>query len=275
MANDLNITPANFTLNRNKMFLHDPAVYIKFLDDTVDTSFHALGYMEMEKTWAQKLEYAVFKAGIPGQTIRKDAVNQEFTLDGQLKQISPDTLALLSNRMIQSHTGYKRVVIGSKIPATMFVSIELVTQTVDGKEVRLRIRYAQITSEDFSLALGGNEHAKIPFKIEALKDDDPLLHNPTWDYIGKGEVTGDLTSASDSVAGVVFGTIDNIKVGGRIFGPAGIPSGTTVDSVTYSGAPAIEMSAAATATAEDQTIYVELDEDDAEYDNIAYWYFAD
>ena len=262
-------------MNSNKQFLHDPAVYVKLLGDSTDKNFHCLGYMEMEKTWSQKLEYAVFKTGIPSQTIRKDVVSQEFTLEGNLKQIQPETVALLAQRKIVEGTGFKRVVMGTKVPPILNLAVALVTQTVDGKEVRLCIRNAQVTAEDLSIALGATEYASLPFKIEALRDEDPLGNNPDWEYIGKGSISGDLTSASATVSGLVLGTIDNIKVGGRIYGPAGIPSGATVQAVDYSsGSESITLSEAATATADDATIYVELDAPDAEYDNVAFWKFV-
>ncbi len=273
--NDLNITAANFGKNDNKQFLHDPAAYVKILGDATDINFHCLGYMEMEKTWSQKLEYAVSKTGIPSQTIRKDVVSQEFTLEGNLKQIQPETVALLAQRKVVEGTGFKRVVMGTKVPPIIHLAVALVTQTVDGKEVRLCIRNAQVTAEDLSIALGATEYASLPFKIEALRDEDPLGNNPDWEYIGKGTISGDLTSASATVSGLTLGTIDNIKVGGRIYGPAGIPTGATVQAVDYSsGSETITLSEAATATVDDATIYVELDTPDAEYDNVAFWKFA-
>ena len=273
MENSLNIAPENFGFDREKMYLDDPAVYIKLLGGG-DDIFRPLGYMEMEKNWAQALEYAEFKNGIPSQTIRKDVISQSFTLDGNLKQLQPETVALLSNRKIVEGDGCKRVIMGTKLPSVLFCSIELVTQTLDGKEVRLRIRYAQITAEDFSIAMGGTEHASFPFKIEALKDDDPILHNPDWDYVGKTSIKADLTTGDPELGSVVFGTIDSVKIGGRIVGD-GVPTGATVVRAAYGSSPELVMSKPAEGTATGQTLYVEIDSPDIENDNVAHWVFVD
>jgi len=272
MGNNLNITPANFGLDDDKAFLHDPAVYIKVLDDDADDDFHALGYLKLDKNWSQNMEYAELTANIPEETIRKDAVKQTFMLEGALKQIQPETIALLSQRYIDdSGSGYTRVIMGSKLPSPVFVSVELITQTVDGKALKLRIRKGQITAEDFQMILGAKEHAEVPFKIQALKDTDPYGNNPDWDYYGNKSITADTTSSDATLSSVSFGTVDNIKIGGRIMGD-GIPDDTTVLSVDYTGNE-IEMSANATAT--DTGVSITVETDDGELDNIAHWYFED
>jgi len=269
----LNITPSNFGKNKSKFLMHDPALYLK-IHGLTDTNFYPIGYLEMEKEWAQKLEYAVFKTGVPGQLVRKDVVDQEFSLEGKLKQIQPETIALLSQRYLDSSgTGKKRVVMGSDIPPALFVAADLVTQTVDGKEVRLRVRYGQITAEEFALALGAKEHASIPFKIEALIDEDPFGNNPDWDYIGKASATGTLASASEIITAVSFGDLDNLIIGGHIIG-ANIPDGTTIAAVDYD-ADTITMSAAATDDAAAQAVEVEINHENSDYDNVAFFEFEE
>ena len=269
----LNITPSNLGKNKGKFFLHDPAVYVK-IHGLTDTSFYPFGYLEMEKQFAQKLEYAIFKTGIPGQLVRKDLIDQEFTLEGKLKQLQAETVALLSQRYLDSSiTGKKRVIMGSDIPAPVFVAVDLVTQTVDGREVRIKIRNGQITAEEFALALGSKEHASIPFKVEALIDEDPMGSNPEWDYLGKASITGTLTSASASITGVVFGELDNLVVGGHIIGE-NIPDGTTIVAVDYDG-DMITMSAAATDDGAAQSIDVEIDHELKNQDNVAFFEFEE
>ncbi len=272
MANDLNITPANFGEDSGKLFLHDPVVYLKFIDDTTDNNWHALGILKVEKAWSQKVEYATLQTGIPRQTIRKDVVSQEFSLEGAVRQLQPETVALLSQRKVIEETGSKRVAMGSGAPPAVFCAVELLTKTVDGKVVKLRIRRAQITAEDFSVEMGGSEHAEIPFKLEALKDPDPSDNNSEWDYDGFETVTGATTSSDATLSISSFGTVDDILIGGRITGD-GIPADTTVLSVDYS-AGTIEMSASATATDTGVTISVET-ESAAYQDNVAHWVFMD
>ncbi len=272
MANDLGITPANFGEDSDKLFLHDPVVYIKILEDTTDTNWHALGILKVEKTWAQKLEYATLQTGIPRQTIRKDVVSQEFSLEGAIRQFQPDTVALLSQRKIIDETSSTRVAMGSGAPPPLFCAVELLTKTVDGKVVKLRIRRAQITAEDFQIEMGGSEHAEIPFKLEALKDSDPSDNNSEWDYDGWETITGDTTSSDATIDSIAFSTVDDILVGGRITG-TGIPTDTTVLSVDYVNTE-IEMSANASASGSTVSISVET-ESAAYQDNVAHWVFMD
>ena len=269
----LNITPAAFGKNRSKFLLHDPAIYL-MLHGATDKNFYPIGYLEMEKEWMQKLEYAIFKNGIPGQLVRKDVVDQEFTLEGKLKQIQAETIALLSQRYLDSSgAGKKRVVMGSEVPPPVFVAADLVTQTVDGREVRIRIRYGQITAEEFTMALGAKEHAAIPFKIEALVDEDPVGHNPSWDYLGKASLTGTLTSGSNIISAVSFGELDNLVEGGHILG-ANIPETALIQSVDY-GESTITMTEAAEDDGVAQAVEVEIDHPQKGYDNVAFFEFEE
>ncbi len=269
----LNITPSNLGKNKSKFLLHDPALYLKLHGHT-DLNFYPIGYLELEKNWAQKLEYAVFKSGVPGQLVRKDVVDQEFTLEGKLKQIQAETIALLSQRYIDSSgTNKKRVVMGSDIPPPVFVAADMVTQTVDGREVRLRVRYGQITAEEFALALGAKEHASIPFKIEALIDEDPMGNNPDWDYLGKAGISGTLAEASDVITAVSFGDLVNLIPGGHIQG-VNIPAGALIDNINYDE-NTIKLSAPATGDGAAQSIEVEIDHEKKEYDNVAFFEFEE
>ncbi len=271
--NNYNMTPANFKEEVEKLFLHDPALYIKFLGIS-DPNWYPFGFLEMEKTLIVKLEHAAFKTGIPARLVHKAVIDQEIAYEGKLKQWSPETLALLSQRYIDSRTtGKRRVVYGQEVPPPVFFSLDMVTQTVDGKEFRIRIRKGQMTSEDFQAMLGGKEHAVLPFRVEALVDTDPIGNNPDWDYLGKEGVAGTLASSSTTITGVSFGSLENLKVGGHIMG-ANIPEGTTIVSVDYTGNE-IEISAAATGEATDQAITVEVNDSKAKYDNIAFFEFME
>ena len=58
MSNELNIAPANFGKKNEYMFLGDPEVWIKVLDDPTWTEFRPLGLAEIEKTFSIEKEYA-------------------------------------------------------------------------------------------------------------------------------------------------------------------------------------------------------------------------
>jgi len=175
----LNITTTNFGDDDNYMFLYDPAVYLNFHDGNGDLG---IGYLDAEKAWRQTVEYAIYKTGIPRTEIRRDIINQEFEIETSLKQLQPETLALVSQRRYDTSGTYRRVMMGSTAPSPVFPSMILIGQTVDGNELRLYIRRLQITAEAFEVMLGGEEHASIPFKGIAQKDSTPLTTNPTWDY---------------------------------------------------------------------------------------------
>ena len=180
MANSLNIDPTKFGADDNYMFLHDPALYIDFHDGTGQVS---LGYLEAEKTWRQTVEYAVFKTGIPKSEIRRDIINQEFQIEGTLKQLQPETMALIMQRRYDdTDTTWRRVIIGSEVPPALFPSCVLIGKTVDGNELRLYVRRLQITGEDLEILLGGDNYASVPFKGYAQKDPTPLVSNPLWSY---------------------------------------------------------------------------------------------
>lgn len=180
MANSLNIDTTKFGYNDEYMFLHDPALYLDFHDGT---GTHALGYLDAQKTWKQTMEYAVFKTGIPETEVRRDLISQEFTLEGTLKQLQPETLALVMQRRYDdSDDQWRRVIIGTEVPAAIFPSAILIGKNVSGNELRLYIRRLQIVSEDIEILLGGTEYAGVRFKGIAQKDATPNITNPTWPY---------------------------------------------------------------------------------------------
>jgi len=180
MANSLNIDTTKFGYNDDYMFLHDPALYLDFHDGT---GVHALGYLEGEKTWKQTMEYAVFKTGIPESEVRRDLISQEFSIEGKLKQLQPETLALIMQRRYDdSDANWRRVIIGTEVPAAIFPSAILIGKNVSGSELRLYIRRLQIVAEDIEILLGGKEYASIAFKGLAQRDPEPRTTNPTWPY---------------------------------------------------------------------------------------------
>ena len=180
MSNTLNIETANFGNNAHYMFLYDPAVYLNFNDGQGDVG---LGYLEVEKKWKQTVEYAIFKTGIPKTEVRRDMIDQEFTIEATLKQLQPETIALLSQRTYNSTDAtWNRVIMGTDVPTPVTPACILVGQNVNGQELRLYIRKLQITAEDLEIVLGGDDYASVPFKGTAQKDSNPLTTNPTWPY---------------------------------------------------------------------------------------------
>lgn len=180
MSNTLNINASNFGNNSDKFFLYSPALYIDLHDGD---GLNGLGYLESELAWKSKVEYAVFKTGIPKSEVRRDIIDQEFRLEGTLKQIQPETMALVMQRRYDDDdTTYNRVMIGAHAPTPLYPSIVLIGQTVDGVELRLYIRRLQITAETLDIMLGGDNYSSLPFAGIAQVDDDPLTTNPLWAY---------------------------------------------------------------------------------------------
>src|SRR4030042_1606889 len=168
MANNLNIDTSKFGNDDNYFFLHDPALYLDFHDGNGEKG---LGYLDAEKTLRQAQEYAKFQTGIPKQEIRRDIISQELTFEGTLKQLQPETLALIMQRRYSStDLTWNRVIIGSEVPAAVFPSCILIGKTVDAKELRFYIRRLQITAEDLEIILGGDDYASVPFKGTAQRD---------------------------------------------------------------------------------------------------------
>lgn len=180
MANDLNIVTTNFGNNVNYMFLHDPALYLDFHDGN---GLLGIGYLAAEKIWRQTVTYAVFKTGIPKTEIARDIIDQEFTLEATLKQLQPETIALVSQRRFDdSDSNWNRVIIGHEAPPAVYPSAILIGKNKNGREMRLWIRRLQITAEDLEITFGGDDYASVPFKGMAQKDEDPLTTNADWPY---------------------------------------------------------------------------------------------
>jgi hypothetical protein len=77
-GNNYNIDFTNFGLDDNTAFLYDPVLYIKEFG-TLDATLEAIGYMELEKSFKGKIEYAKFENGLPRTEIRRDILNQDKT----------------------------------------------------------------------------------------------------------------------------------------------------------------------------------------------------
>lgn len=180
MSNALNITTTNFGNDSEKFFLDSPALYIDLHDGN---GLMGLGYLQSELSFKQTVEYAMFKTGIPKTEVRRDVINQEFTLEGVLMQIQPETMALVMQRRFDDDDAtYDRVIMGSTVPTPLYPSVVLIGTATNGDELRLYIRRLQITSEDLEIKLGGDDYSSLPFKGTAQVDDDPTTTNPTWAY---------------------------------------------------------------------------------------------
>jgi hypothetical protein len=268
MSNSLNIDTTKFGNKDDYMFLNDPAMYVDFHDGN---GAKGLGYMDKEKVFRSAVQYAKFSTGIPAQEVRRDIISQEFTLEGKLKQFQPEVLALVLQRYLDdTDSAWTRLLIGSEVPAALFPSAVLIGKNVNGKELRLYIRRLQIATEDFELAMGSDEYGSISFKGYAQRDNDPIRTNPAWLYIGKNTITGDTTSASETIANV--SSVTGLIAGGAIVG-AGIPEGATIETIDSVDPYGLDISAPATATATGVTIYAENDNAKKTYDNIAFFSF--
>lgn len=180
MANNLNIVTTNFGDDSEKFFLYSPAMYIDLHDGN---GLNGLGYLQSELSFKQKISYAMFKTGIPKTEVRRDIIEQEFTLEGVLMQIQPETMALVMQRRYDdSDDVYDRVIMGSVAPSPLYPSVVLIGQMVSGIEMRLYIRRLQITAEDLEVKLGGDNYSSLPFKGTAQIDSAPLTTNADWPY---------------------------------------------------------------------------------------------
>ena len=90
MANGLNISPANFDNNSGFLFVDDPQMWIKILDDVSWTEFKPLGYAKIEKTFSIEREYAEFKTGIPETLVDKAVIGVKRFFKCTLSQLQPE-----------------------------------------------------------------------------------------------------------------------------------------------------------------------------------------
>ncbi len=180
MSNTLNINPANFGKSTDKFFLYSPALYLDLHDGG---GLNGLGYLESELSFKSKTTWATFKEGIPKSEVARDMIEQEFRLEGIVKQIQAEVLALiLQRRYDDTDSTYNRVTIGSVTPVPLYPSVVLIGQTKDGVELRLYIRRLQILAEDLDIKLGGDNYSQLPFSGLAQVDSAPLTTNSTWAY---------------------------------------------------------------------------------------------
>lgn len=264
-TNELKILPANFNDGIDKFFLDDPIVLIKILDDTNWTAFKTLGVMEIDKNFSVENEYAEFKTGIPQRTKAKDVISTKTFFEGKVKSVQPETVALLTNSIIETGQADTKVFMGSEIPTQVFIAIILQGETHDGKQVELRIRKAVLASDSVKIGLGGKDYASLDFKAEVLVDEDPLVSNFDWNVLGEVETTADTTTGSKDIT-VTAAT--GIVKGQLVYG-AGIPVGSVVSDIANL---VVTLDKAATATATDAKVKFVTAENILKSD-VVYWIF--
>jgi hypothetical protein len=224
MSNEYNIAPANFAKNDDFLFLDDPEMHIKVLNDVAWTDFKPFGYAELEKSFNTEKKYAEFRTGIPEVLVAKKPISVDRSFECKLKQLQPETLALLQEGVIETGSGENYVHIGSESPTQLQLAIILKGKTLNGKNLELRIRKLIPTVESVKIALGSKEFASMDFKGEVVVDEDPLLSNFTWRCYGEKSTTATTVSAN---AAITVASATGLAVGMRAYG-AGIPEGSKI-----------------------------------------------
>lgn len=230
MANELGLLPVNFKNDPGKLFVGDPIMKIKVLDDTGWTEFKKIGYAAIEKTFTIENEYAEYKAGIPERTIAKAVISAKQSFECKLNQLQAETIALLIQGIVETKSDYSRVFIGSQLPTAINIAIVLQGNTQDGKALDLYIRKAAMSTESIAVGLGGKEFGSLDFKADVLVDDDPLGHNFDWPVLGEIATTATITASDDDIT---VASATGISEGMLVFG-AGIPESVTVKSIASS-----------------------------------------
>jgi hypothetical protein len=263
MANEYNITPANFARNDDFLFLDDPEMHIKVLGDPAWTEFKPFGYAELEKSFSIDKEYAEFKTGIPETLVAKTAISVKRTFECKLKQLQPEILALLQQAIIEAGSGENYVHIGSEPPTQLNLAVILKGKTLNGKNLELRIRKLIPSPESVKIALGSKEYASLDFKGDVVVDEDPLYNNFSWRCYGEVSTTAGITSADDDIT---VASATGIEVGMYAYG-AGIPQGATVSGISGT---TVTLSANATATGASVAVKFVTAENMLKSD-VAYW----
>lgn len=265
MSNELNILPVNFAKNDDYLFLDDPEVWIKVLDDVAWTDFKPFGYAELEKSFNEENGYAEFKTGIPETLVAKKRISTKRTFECKLKQIQPETLAILQTAVIETGATEDYVHIGSESPTQIKLAIILKGKNNIGKNVELRIRKALPSTETIKIALGSKDFASLDFKAEIVVDEDPLTSNFSWKCFGEKSTTATITSGDDDItvaspSGIVA---DMLAYG------SGIPSGAYIKSILSSTA-----TLSTNATSSGTVVPVKfVKREDMLKSDVAYWIF--
>jgi len=266
MSNEYNIAPANFAKNDDYLFLDDPEIWVKVLGDVAWTAFKPLGYAEIEKSFNQEKEYAEFRTGIPETLIAKKVVSVKRFFECKIKQLQPETLALLQEGIIEAGTGENYVHIGSESPTQIQLAIIIKGKTANGKNLELRIRKSIPTTESVKIALGSKEYASMDFKAEVVVDSDPIGNNFEWRCYGEKSTTASTTSADDDIT---VASATGLEVGMLAYG-AGIPAGAAIKSIA-----SLVITLTANATASGTLVPVKfVAPDDSLKSDVAYWICA-
>jgi len=263
MSNEYNIAPANFAKNDEFLFLDDPEIWVKVLGDVAWTDFKPLGYAEIEKSFKQEKEYAEFRTGIPETLIAKKVVSVKRFFECKIKQLQPETLALLQEGIIEDNVTEKYVHIGSDSPTQIQLAFIIKGKTNNGKNLELRIRKAIPTTESVDIALGAKEYAAMDFKAEVVVDEDPLGNNFTWRCLGEKSTTASIISADDDIT---VASATGLAVGMLAYG-AGIPAGATIKTIV-----SLVVTLTANATASGTLVPVKfVTPEDSLKSDVAYW----
>jgi len=276
MSNTYGITWSAFGLDDNKAFVDDPELWIKEWG-TLDATLKQFGYVNYQKSFKSKSDYAILEAGIPKTEIRRDAVKQENTLEGSIYQLQPEVMAILAQRLYDdtpfeypatSGKWYTRLMFGSELPAIQYYSAILKGKTVDKKAVYLMLRKCMFAAEDYELQLGSDKHAEIKFKIFCMIDSLPYFHNSEWPLVSKYSKSNCGTTLSDAT--VTISSTTGIGVGDYVYG-TGIPDGATVVSIITD--TSFELSIIATASGTVTLTFDDISHADRKNDSIARFLF--
>lgn len=263
MANELNILPANFENNSEFLFVDDPEIWIKILDDASWTEFKPLGYAHLEKSFTIEKEYAEFKTGIPETLVDKVIIGVKRFFKCKVAQLQPETIAMISDGIVDARTSETYVHYGTEAPTSIAMSIILKGKTRNGKALELRIRKAIPSSDSIEFALGAKEYGGMEFKAEIVRDDNPLVTNFDWHCLGEQITTASTTSASKDIT---VASATGLAVGMYAYGD-GIAEGSIVEEVDGT---TISLSIAATKTGASVDVKF-ITRENLLKSNVAYW----
>lgn len=182
-----------------------------------------------------------------------------------LKQIQPETIALLQDGIIEEGSTEDYVFLGQRLPDNVNISLILKGKNAQpgGKDIELRIRKAIMSNESVELALGAKEYGSMEFKVECVADLDPYTTNPTWKCLGEIATTATTSTGNVNITvASATGIVEDMLVIGT-----GIPKETKVKSVVGTS---VELTKAATANGTLVAVKF-ITEDNMKKSNVAYW----
>ena len=162
---------------------------LSFFSETLD-----LGYVKQGTTNIMiPRSYAEFRSGTPSKIVRKDLIQKDLSIEGELGQFDSELIALLKNTLEQRNYAITVPVfgvvdmnfLGSDEPTQSETGFLMTTALTDGKPFYIGVFAGKILTEDNNIGLSGTDYATQKFTITAFDEtamgDDQKNYGIMWE----------------------------------------------------------------------------------------------